>query len=110
MASREEVFTAVIRINDQEVQSKINKLERQIDVLKKRKDEALREGRLDVWKAAGKEIESLEKKANKLRSQAQAMNHTLGSLSTARQKELEQIIKSINNHLNSGAVERNSKE
>lgn len=110
MASREEIFSAVIKLNDHEAISKLQKMETQLAALKKRRDEALQQGRVDVWKAANKEIDKLEVKVKKQNQLIGTMNHTLDSLSTAKQKELEQIIKDINRHLNSGAVERNSKE
>ena len=110
MASREEIFSAVIKLNDQEATSKLKKMETQLTALKKRRDEALQHGKIDVWKAANKEIDKLEGKIKKQNQLIGTMNHTLDSLSTAKQKELEQIVKDINRHLNSGAVERNSKE
>ena len=61
MASREEVFTAKILINDQEAESKLKKLETQLEAVKKRRDEALRDGKIDVWKAANKEVDRLSK-------------------------------------------------
>lgn len=110
MASREEVFTAVIRLNDKEATSKLDNMQKQLEAVKRRRDEALRDGRIDVWKAANKEAEKLAANINKQKQALHAMNHTLDSLSTANQRDLEQIIKSINRHLNSGAVERNSRE
>ncbi len=65
MASREEVFTAKILINDQEAESKLKKLETQLEAVKKRRDEALRDGKIDVWKAANKEVDRLSKSIDK---------------------------------------------
>lgn len=110
MASREEIFSAVIKLNDQEATIKLKKMETQLAALKKRRDEALQKGKIDVWTAANKEIDKLEVKIKKQNQLIGTMNHTLDSLSTAKQKELEKIIRDINRHLNSGAVERNSKE
>ena len=110
MASREEVFTAVIRMNDEEAKKKLDNMKKQLEAVKRRRDEALREGSVDVWKAANREAEKLTANIRKQEQALHAMNHTLGSLSTANQKELEQIIKTINRHLKSGAVERNSEE
>lgn len=110
MASREEIFSAVIKLNDQEATSKLEKMKTQLAALKKRRDDALQNGRIDVWTAANKEIDKLEVKIKKQEQLIGTMNHTLDSLSTAKQKELEQIIRDINRHLNSGAVERNSEE
>ena len=110
MASREEIFTAKILINDQEAENKLKKMEQQLAVLKKRRDEALRDGKIDVWKAANKEIERLSKNIDKQKTLVQGLNHTLDDMSTAKQKELEQVVKAVNRQLNSGAVKRNSKE
>ena len=110
MASREEVFTAKILINDQEAESKLKKLETQLEAVKKRRDEALRDGKIDVWKAANKEVDRLSKSIDKQKTLVKGLSDTLDHLSTAKEKELEQVIKAINRQLNSGAVERNSKE
>ena len=110
MASREEVFTAKILINDQEAESKLKKLETQLEAVKKRRDEALRDGKIDVWKAANKEVDRLSKSIDKQKTLVKGLSDTLDHLSTAKEKELEQVIKAINRQLNSGAVGRNSKE
>ena len=110
MATREQVYTAKILINSQEAESKLKKMEQQMADLKKRRDEALASGKLDVWKAANKEIEKLDRNIEKQQTLVKGLNHTVENLSTAKQKELEQVIKAINRQLNSGAVERNSKE
>lgn len=110
MASREEIFTAKIQINNQEAERKLKKMQQQLEVVKQRRDQALRDGKIDVWKAANKEIDRLSKSIDKQKTLVQGLNHTLDSMSTAKQKELEQVIKAINARLNSGSVERNSKE
>lgn len=110
MASREEIFTAKILINDQEAENRLKKMEQQLAAVKKRRDEALRDGKIDVWKAANKEVERLSKGIDKQKTLVQGLNKSLDNLSTAKQKELEQVVKAINKQLNSGAVERNSKE
>ena len=110
MATREQVYTAKILINDEEAVNKVKKMKDQLAALKKRRDEALREGKIDVWKAANKEVEALNKKIQKQESLAQALNHTLDDMSTAKQQELNHVVRAINKQLDSGAVERNSKE
>ena len=110
MATREQVYTAKILINDQEAENKLKKMETQLEALKKKRDKAWKSDKMDVWKAASKEIDQLNKKIDKQRTLVHGLNHTLDSMSTAKQKELEATVKAINRQLNSGAVERNSKE
>lgn len=110
MATREEIFSAVIKINDKEAKDKLGQMAKQMEKLKKRRDEALASGNLDLWKSLGKEMDKLSNSMKKQDTLAQGLNKAMNNLSTAKQKELEQIIRTINRHLNSGAVERNSQE
>ena len=110
MASREETFAAKILINDGEATSKLKRMEEQLAAVKKRRDEALRDGKIDVWKAANKEVDRLSKAIEKQKLLIDGMDHALRNMSTANQKELEQLIKAINKELSSGHVKRNSKE
>ena len=89
---------------------KLNTMKQQLKTLRKTRDKALNEGDVDVFKKASKEIDRLDKKVKKQETLVRGLNHTMESLSTAKQKELNALIGAINQKLNSGAVERNSKE
>ena len=110
MASREETFTAKILVNDSEATSKLQKLQQQLEAVKKRRDEALRDGKIDVWKAANKEADKLEKAVTRQKQLTDGLDHSLRNMSTANQKELETLVKSINKELTNGHVKRGSKE
>ncbi len=110
MATREDIYTAKILINDSEAANKLKKMEQRLTTLKQRRDDALRDNKIDVWKAVNKEIDKMEKNIANQKSLIRGLNHTVENLSTAKQKELETVIKAINKQLNSGSVERNSKE
>ena len=110
MASREETFTAKILVNDSEATSKLQKLQQQLEAVKKRRDEALRDGKIDVWKAANKEADKLEKAVTRQKQLIDGLDHSLRNMSTANQKELETLVKSINKELTNGHVKRGSKE
>ena len=99
MASREETFTAKILVNDSEATSKLQKLQQQLEAVKKRRDEALRDGKIDVWKAANKEADKLEKAVTRQKQLIDGLDHSLRNMSTANQKELETLVKSINKEL-----------
>lgn len=88
MATREQVYKATILINSEQAQNNIKKLESQMQEVEKRRDKALSEGKIDVWRAANKEIDSINKKLEKQRSIALAQTETIENMSTAKVKEL----------------------
>ena len=77
MASREEIFTAKILINNEEVVNKLKKMEQELEVVKKRRDAALRDGKIDVWKACNKEIDKMSKAIEKQKTLVKGLNDTL---------------------------------
>ena len=110
MASREEIYTAKILINDKDAEVKLKNLKQQLETLKRRRDEAFRDGKIDVWKALNREIKETDKNIAKQTTLVQGLNRALDNMSTAKQKELKQVTKAINKQLNSGNIERNSRE
>lgn len=110
MATREEIFTAKIMINDAEAENKLQKMKQHLAELKKKRDEAFANDNVTLWKTLDKEINSVSKKIDKQETLVKGLNHTLDKMSTAKQKELKQVIAAINKQLDSGAVERNSKQ
>ena len=59
------MYRASILINSEQAENKIDTLKKQIAEVKARADKAFAEGKVDVWKAANKEAESLKKKLDK---------------------------------------------
>lgn len=110
MATREEIFTAKIMINDAEAENKLQKMKQHLAELKKKREEAFANDNVTLWKTLDKEINSVSKKIDKQETLVKGLNHTLDKMSTAKQKELKQVIAAINKQLDSGAVERNSKQ
>jgi len=110
MATREQVYKATILINSEQAQNNIKKLESQMQEVEKRRDKALSEGKIDVWRAANKEIDSINKKLEKQRSIALAQTETIENMSTAKVKELRSLIAQINKELDSPHIKRGSEE
>ena len=108
--NREELYTAKILINDKEAENAMNRMQKELDVMKRKYQEALSAGDAKGIREFGKEVDRLTKKLDKQNTYVKAVNNTLENMSTAKQKELEALITRINKKLNSGAVERNSKE
>ena len=110
MATREQIYKATILINSEQAQNNIAKLEKQLDEVKKRRDKALAEGKIDVWKAANKEIDSINKKLEKQRAIVTAQSKTIENISTAKAKELKTLIGQINKELDSPHIKKGSEE
>ena len=87
MASREEIYTAKILINDKDAEVKLKNLKQQLETLKRRRDEAFRDGKIDVWKALNREIKETDKNIAKQTTLVQGLNRALDNMSTAKQKE-----------------------
>lgn len=110
MATREQIYKATILINSEQAQNNIKKLETQLEEVKKRRDKALVEGKIDVWKATNKEIDSINKKLEKQRSIVMAQSKTIENISTAKAKELKNLIGQINKELDSPHIKKGSEE
>lgn len=108
--AQNERFIAEILLNDSEVQNKIKNLEKDLDELRKKRQEAFEKGDTKLLNQYDKLIDSTNRKLNKQQQLAQGLNKTLGNMSTAKMKELEAVIKHINKQLDSSHIERNSKE
>lgn len=110
MATREQIYKATILINSEQARNNIKKLETQLEEVKKRRDKALVEGKIDVWKATNKEIDSINKKLEKQRSIVMAQSKTIENISTAKAKELKNLIGQINKELDSPHIKKGSEE
>ena len=108
--AQNERFIAEILLNDSEVQNKIKNLEKDLDELRKKRQEAFEKGDTKLLNQYDKLIDSTNRKLTKQQQLAQGLNKTLGNMSTAKMKELEAVIKHINKQLDSSHIERNSKE
>ncbi len=110
MATREQVYKATILINSEQAQNNVKKLETQLEDLRKRRDKAFSEGKMDVWRAANKEIDSMNKKLDKQRTIVMAQSKTIENISTAKAKELKVLIGQINKELDSPHIKKGSEE
>ncbi len=110
MATREQIYKASILINSEQAENKIGTLKKQIADVKAMGEKAFAQGKLDIWKAANKEAESLTKKLQKQEKLAHGFSETIKNLSTAKEKELRELIKQINKELNSPLIKKGSEE
>lgn len=109
MASHEQIYTTKILLNSEQATKEIDKLDKKVKELKKRRKDI---DPLDskAIQAANKEIEKQEKKLGVMRNRLTGINKALDDMSAAGPKQLKDTIKEINKLLDSGTVERGSKQ
>ena len=109
MASHEQIYTTKILLNSEQATKEIDKLDKKVKELKKERKEI---DPLDskAIQAANKEIEKQEKKLGIMRNRLTGINKALDDMSAAGPKQLKDTIKEINKLLDSGTVERGSKQ
>ena len=109
MASHEQIYTTKILLNSEQATKEIDKLDKKVKELKKsRKDIDPLDSK--AIQAANKEIEKQEKKLGIMRNRLTGINKALDDMSAAGPKQLKDTIKEINKLLDSGTVERGSKQ
>ena len=110
MADLHETATVELRVNDKQAAAKMDNLQKKVDNLNYQIEKAHRNNDLEGEKRYRKELAKTEAEMRKIQSTSQQINHALNNLSTAKPKELQRVIKAINDEINSGRIVRGSKE
>lgn len=110
MATQQQVYETKILLNSEQAKKEINALEKKVEDLKRKRQEALDAGDTKSWQKLNKEVEKHESKLKGMQGRLQNINKTLDNMSAAGPKQLKDTIKDINALLNSGAIERGSRQ
>lgn len=110
MKDRIETFTSRIFINDQQAKNRIKELTRYMETLRKEKEKAAAAGDWESFNKLKKELDKTNQELRSMQSSAQKVDNVLRTLDKRSIKEIRQTIASINREMNSGAIERGSKE
>lgn len=105
-----EIKTVELIINNEKARKKLSELEQDFAKVVKKKDEALAMGDWDGVKKATAEARKLERQMDGVRTRAESVGKVLTNLDKATPKQLQNTIKQIERSLNSGTIERGSKE
>lgn len=97
-----------VTLNSKQAENALGALNKRLKEAKEERKKAFAEGK-DVSEL-NKEIKQLTATTKTLETNTQRVNNTLKSLSTASVKDLKATMKALNRELQSGAVERNSKQ
>lgn len=104
------IKTVTLAINSEQAQRKLDEINKKLEEARKKKSEAFDRGDGKALQAYAKEIKSLEAQSARLQSRASTVEKVLNNLDKATPRELKATIKEINRELNSGSVERGSKQ
>lgn len=110
MASHEQTYTTKILLNSEQAKKEITNLEKKVEGLKRKRQEALSAGDTKTWQKLNKEVDKHESKLMTMKNRLEGINKTLENMSTAGPKQLKDTIKDINKLLDSGTIERGSKQ
>ena len=105
-----DIKTVQLIVNAEKAQSELTKLNKKLEVLEKKREEALDMGDADKIKTYAREIKKTEREMQKMQTRAQTVKRTLINLDKATPKELKNTIKTITEELNSGKIKRGSQE
>jgi len=104
--------TAEVRINvdTNEASKRLEELGEKTTKLRKQFAEAYRNGDTKAIEQIRKELDKVNRESTRLRTNAQNIAAAMKSLDRSTPKELQRVIKMINAELNSGRVQRGTKE
>lgn len=105
-----DIKTVQLIVNSEQAKSKIAELNKQLDVAKKKKHDAFLVGDAKGIEVYSKEIQKLERQLTKAQTRGETITKTLKGLEKATPNELKRTIRELTKELNSGKIERGSKE
>ena len=97
-------------INNDKARKKMAELEKDFEAVQKAKEKALADGDWEGVKKATAAAKKLERQMDGVRQRAESVSNVLSKLDKASPKQLQNTIKQIERTLNSGTIERGSKE
>ena len=97
-------------INNDKARKKMAELEKDFEAVQKAKEKALADGDWEGVKKATAAAKKLERQMDGVRQRAESVGEVLKNLDKASPKQLQNTIKQIERTLNSGTIERGSKE
>ncbi|MBO5135617.1 MAG: hypothetical protein J6C15_10775 [Bacteroidaceae bacterium] len=105
-----DIKTVQLIVNSEQAKSKIAELNKQLDIAKQKKLDAFEVGDAKGIEVYSKEIQKLERQLTKAQTRGENITKTLKSLDKATPNELKRTIRELTKELNSGKIERGTKE
>ena len=110
MATIRDVAEVLIKIDDKEAKTKMPELEKRAEALRTKWEGCFKNGDTKGMKDTGKELRKVYREMDSLQKRTMDVDNAMQHLSTATPKELRKIMAQINRELESGAIQRGTKE
>ena len=105
-----DIKTIQLLVNSEQAAKRLDDLKSRLMTIKQKKDEAFEKGDATAFALYSKEMTKTQREIAKLETKAQTLTRALHNLDKATPKELRKTIKQLTDELNSGKIQRGSKE
>lgn len=105
-----EIKTIQLLVNSEQAAKRLDDLKARLVTIKQKKDEAFEKGDATAFALYSKEMAKTQREIAKVETKAQTLTRALQNLDKATPKELRKTIKQLTDELNSGKIQRGSKE
>lgn len=105
-----DIKTIQLLVNSEQAAKRLDDLKARLVTIKQKKDEAFEKGDATAFALYSKELTKTQREIGKVETKAQTLTRALHNLDKATPKELRKTIKQITDELNSGKIQRGSKE
>lgn len=102
--------TVELLLNSADANRKLDEINNKLEIARAKKEEAFENGNAEALKVYSSEVRKLERRQAALKTRARSVTEVLRDLDHATPDKLNKTIKEINRELNSGAVERGSRQ
>ena len=105
-----DIKTIQLIVNSEQATKRLDDLKAKLIQIKQKKDEAFEKGDATAFDLYSKELRKTQKEISKVETRAEGMARTLRNLDKATPKQLRATLSELTKQINSGKVERGSKE
>lgn len=105
-----DIKTIQLIVNSEQATKRLDDLKAKLIQIKQKKDEAFEKGDATAFDLYSKELRKTQKEISKVETRAEGMARTLRNLDKATPKQLRATLGELTKQLNSGKIERGSKE
>ena len=105
-----DIKTVELIVNSDQAKAKLDELNTKLDTMKKKREDALNRGDSKALSVYTREVNKLEKEIQRTETRAQGMSKALANLDKSTPNELQRTLRELTRELNSGKIERGSKE
>lgn len=105
-----DIKTVELIVNSDQAKAKLEELNKKLDTMKQKREDALNRADSKALSLYTREVSKLEKEIQRTETRAQGMSKALANLDKSTPNELQRTLRELTRELNSGKIERGSKE